>query len=270
MTFSDRLSLFAFSIGMALSTLPGTAAELPGRSETMETKSGWEISVSPYYGFVTGIKGKLGTARAGPVSVDLTPLEFIKNIDKIVDALDHAVIGAFEVRKGRVAASFDLYSISVAGGRNLSGIVFSSASLSQELTVATGLGSYRFFSNGRAHIDGLVGARLWNTKFEFALSPGALARGRTFQAGQTWADPVIGLSGRYDLTDRVYVKGQGIVGGLASSDVTWDASATVGFEVIKEIDLYAGFRSMGVDFNDNGFVFDMNYYGPIIGGVLKF
>lgn len=271
MTSPNRFLFFVtFSIGMILSVLQSTAAELPGRTETIETKGGWEVSVSPYYGFVTGIKGNLATARAGPVSVNLTPLEFIKNIRDIVDALDHAVIGAFEVRKGRFAAAFDLYSISVTGGRDLRGILFSSASLSQELTVATGLGSYRLFSNGRAHVDGLAGARLWNTKFEFALTPGALARGRTFQDGRTWVDPVIGLSGRYDITDRLYAKGQGIVGGLASSDVTWDASATIGFEVIDEIDLYAGFRSMGVDFNDKGFVFDMNYYGPIIGGVLKF
>lgn len=270
MTFSNKLLLLTFSIGVAISVVPSMAAELPGRSETIETEGGWEISVSPYYGFVTGIKGKIGTARAGPVSVELTPIEFIKNLKEIVEALDHAVIGAFEVRKGRIAASFDLYSISLTGGSDLSGVVFSSASLSQELTVATGLGSYRLFSNGRAHVDGLVGARLWNTKFEFALTPGALARGRTFQAGRTWVDPVVGLSGRYDFTDKIYAKGQGIIGGLASSDVTWDASATLGFEVIKEIDIYAGFRSMGVDFNDNGFVFDMNYYGPIIGGVFKF
>ncbi len=60
------------------------AADLPGISQTIETDSGWEIAIAPFYGWIPGIKGDIATFGAAPVAVDVTPIDLIENIDTLI------------------------------------------------------------------------------------------------------------------------------------------------------------------------------------------
>ena len=61
------------------------AADLPGLAQTIETESGWEISIAPFYGWITGLNGEAAAFGSAPVAVDVTPFDLIENIDTFID-----------------------------------------------------------------------------------------------------------------------------------------------------------------------------------------
>jgi hypothetical protein len=67
------------------------------------------------------------------------------------------------------------------------------------------------------------------------------------------------------------VAGWGLVGGFGtSSDKVLDVMAGLGYEISDRTSLFAGYRVMDVDYSKDGFVYDVNQHGPILGGVFRF
>ena len=63
----------------------------------------------------------------------------------------------------------------------------------------------------------------------------------------------------------------GAVGGFgAGSDITWDLLAGVGYQYNEHISFALGYRAMGVDYDHDGFVYDVVEHGPVLGTVFKF
>ena len=87
---------------------------------------------------------------------------------------------------------------------------------------------------------------------------------------ETWADPVVGLKGRVSLTPQLYLTGWGMIGGGASSDIVWDVLGGVGYQFNDTISAVAGYRAAGVDYENEGFVYDVIQHGPILGVVFRF
>lgn len=78
-----------------------------------------------------------------------------------------------------------------------------------------------------------------------------------------------GVRGRYFLTDSLYLSAWGLVG-AGQADLDWDLAAGVGYEFNDRISAVAGYRALGVDYSNEGFVFDVVQQGPILGLVLRF
>ncbi len=85
----------------------------------------------------------------------------------------------------------------------------------------------------------------------------------TYAAGdQYWFDPIIGLRGQVNFTRWLYLAAQGDVGGFgAGSQIAWNVQASIGFNFTRNIFAELGYRYMYVDYENNGFVYDMNSYG---------
>jgi hypothetical protein len=78
-----------------------------------------------------------------------------------------------------------------------------------------------------------------------------------------------GFRTRYFLTDTIYLSGWGLVG-AGQADLDWDVAAGLGYQFTNSLSAVAGYRALGVDYNHDGFAFDMVQQGPILGVVFRF
>jgi ribosomal protein L12E/L44/L45/RPP1/RPP2 len=85
----------------------------------------------------------------------------------------------------------------------------------------------------------------------------------TYAAGdQYWFDPIIGLRGQVNFTRWLYLAAQGDVGGFgAGSQIAWNVQAALGVNFTRNIFAELGYRYMYVDYENNGFLYNMNSYG---------
>jgi len=80
-----------------------------------------------------------------------------------------------------------------------------------------------------------------------------------------WFDPFIGLRGRYNFTDRIYFTARGDVGGFgAGADFTWQATAALGMQLNDRMFAEAGYRILGVDYRNDGLIYDVRTHGAEI------
>jgi hypothetical protein len=85
---------------------------------------------------------------------------------------------------------------------------------------------------------------------------------RSFSLSEQWVDPYIGIGGRYNLTKAFYLTGKVDVGGFSvGSDVTVQASAAIGCQITRSIYSELGYRYLYVDYDANGFIYNVSTQG---------
>ncbi|MEO8350145.1 MAG: hypothetical protein ABI680_00350 [Chthoniobacteraceae bacterium] len=90
-------------------------------------------------------------------------------------------------------------------------------------------------------------------------------------ADKQWMDPLIGLRGQWNITDRFFFAAQADIGGFGvSSRLTWLAQATFGYNFNKNIYTELGYRYLYTDYNQGGFLYDMTEDGVFLGLGIKF
>jgi hypothetical protein len=98
-----------------------------------------------------------------------------------------------------------------------------------------------------------------------------LNRGYSFY--DSWADPVIGLRGRINLSKAFYLTAESDVGGFGiGSDIAFEAYGALGCQITRNIFAEAGYRYYYDDFRDEsvGFLYQLSLYGPQLTVGLKF
>jgi hypothetical protein len=77
-----------------------------------------------------------------------------------------------------------------------------------------------------------------------------------------WWDPFIGLRARYQFNDRFYLAAKGDVGGFGvGSEFSWQAEAALGCQLTDRIFAEVGYRALGMDYDDEGLVYDVILHG---------
>lgn len=80
-----------------------------------------------------------------------------------------------------------------------------------------------------------------------------------------WADPYIGIGGRYNLSKAYYLTGKADVGGFdVGSEITVQAYGALGCQVTRSIYAELGFRYLYYDYDSGGFLYKVSTYGPQI------
>ena len=83
------------------------------------------------------------------------------------------------------------------------------------------------------------------------------------------SDGLVGVRGNYAFTPQFYAVGWGLVG-AGGADVDWDVMAGVGYNINETFSATFGYRALGVDYSDDGFLFDVVQQGPIAGLTIRF
>jgi hypothetical protein len=88
---------------------------------------------------------------------------------------------------------------------------------------------------------------------------------------KSWIDPVIGMHGFWEINDRWFIHAGGDIGGFGvNSDLIWQANAEFGYRFSENVSALVGYRGLGVDYSDGGFLVDTVAHGPVIGMTFRF
>lgn len=235
---------------------PDPAQKNPAPMNTAPEEKEWWIRAAPY-GWLTAIDGDVRIGRlSAPVDISMA--------DTLED-LDMAVMGVFEAGWERWSIGLDVVygktSQDIGGG----GRLFRSFRFEQKQWLLTPFVTYRAIVTDNYHMDLVAGARI--TILEADLT------GRFVGGGQTTAgsdvefiDPLIGIRGQADLTDKWSFRYYGDIGGFgASSDLVWQAFAGLGYDFTTSVSGVVGYRALGVDYEKGRFAIDTVSHGPVIG-----
>jgi len=224
-------------------------------------RDGWTFAVSPYF-WAAGISGDTGLFGLPTVHMDM-------DFKDILDELDFAAMTIGEARYGRYSIFADLmYSKISSDTGTPRGIVAQSVDVESETFAGTFGGGYSVLENDRRNLDLVGAARLWYAKTEISFD-GGLLDGVSRSDSATWVDGLAGVRAKYSITDNVYLTGWGLVG-AGQADLDWDVAGGIGYKFNDKFSAVAGYRALGVDYSDDGFVYDIVEQGPIFGAVFHF
>jgi hypothetical protein len=222
-----------------------------------QSGSEWEFVVAPYL----WAAGMDGTVRIG----DLQQEAEIPFSD-IIENLEFALMGHFEMQNERWALSSDLVFVDLEDQQDLDQ---GTVTVGVDLTLFELAGGYRV----TPAVTLLLGAR-WadaGTSFHY----GGEVLEADAEASKSWIDPLVGVHVVAPLSDRWMVDLRGDLGGFGvGSDLTWQAYANVGFKASDLITVVAGYRALDMDFeDDDGFQtigLDLLISGPLLGVAFTF
>ena len=107
------------------------------------------------------------------------------------------------------------------------------------------------------------------TDLDVRLSPG-VQTGQSFDLGESWIDPIIGGRVLVSLNDRWSATALADVGGSGGSDLTWQAVATLGYQINDRWSVQGGWRHISVEREMNGLNVEFDLSGPVLGLTARF
>jgi hypothetical protein len=243
--------------------LAGTPAIEAAATVTPANTSACWLNVTPY-GWVAATEGDMGVAgRVAPVDISMK--------DTLED-LELAFMMAVEGGIGRWAFGFDGIYGAFSDGSNLppAAAPFTDATVDFDQFFSRLHAGYQIVAAENATLTAFAGVRFSYLSNELTLNNPS---GPDFSAEKSefWVDPVIGLHGVWDLNASWFIHGGGDIGGFGvSSDLIWQANLALGYRCNERISLLAGYRGLGVDYSDGGFLTDTVAHGPVIGMSMRF
>jgi len=246
-----------------------TAQERPGSSADSKLplkppaskSSGWEFEISPYV-WVTGVHGTVGV-RDRTAEVDVS-------FRKLLENLDGAIMLAVEGASGPWSVGIDLIYVNVSKQTGTPGPLFSSAELDVRQAIVEGSVRRRIVVTRRVQAGVLAGGRWWKLNNTLRLGAGALP-GVDLDLDKGWIDPFVGGRVLADLSEHLVLQARADVGGFnVQSDFTWQALGTLGYRISDRVTARAGYRHLDVDYENDGFIYDIRMGGLIAGVTIAF
>jgi hypothetical protein len=250
----DGLSLLPF--------IPSSELPKPNRRGKSSSDSGWHFAVAPYL-FAAGISGTVA-ARGQSLNVD-------SSFGNIWSHLDAGFMTAFEARHRRFIIGADLIWVKLSAERDTPGGLFGTAKVGVNLFIFDPEAGYRLIDHGKGTVDVLAGVRIWSVNASLTTTPGRLA-GFDVSQRKTFAAPVVGVRGIYNLPHKFYLFGKFDIGGAGiGADITTQLYGGVGYRITNHVALLGGYRWLQVKYDDSqGFVFDTHMSGLMFGAKFSF
>ncbi len=240
-----------------------TAGPIESPVQTRPAEDPWSFNLS-IYGWATAIDGTI-SAGGRSADVDIAFKDVAKH-------LDMAFMGAAELRYKRWGFMGDLvYARLHDDIAPPADIVFSSTHEVMKETIGTFAISYRVVDAKPAFLDVFAGARVYSFYSEIVLRPNLGQTGFAADGTTTWADPIVGMRGRYYVSPIVFLNGYGDIGGFgAGSELSWQVLGTVGIQAARWCDIQLGYRALSFEYNGGRGNQELTTHGPIIGATIRF
>jgi len=220
----------------------------------------WQFQLTPYL-WIASITGRGGI---GNLVIDTDTSVSDSDVE-----LNFGFMGTFEARKGKLVLLTDLQYSNLSTEKGNPGPFFSSTRASFKTFVLDPEVGYRILDNDKgAFVDVLGGIRYWHVNGDLQFRAGILPAVEVSRS-RSWVDGVVGLRGKAALSKRWFVSGKADLGG-GGSNFTYQLFGGVGVNVGKRLALIGGYRDLNVNYNKDGFLFDMSLHGPILGFGIKF
>lgn len=236
---------------------------LPGHSAA-ESNTGWKSHLA-LYAWLAGQNGTVATFQGLP------PSEI--DIDFWDDILENVNAGLFligEARKGRWGVFMDIAYVDIESDDPLPTPAFSSLVSGTKSWIVTASGEYLLAEKDDAYLNIFAGIRYWSVDSTLTLRAGVLPQQEVTNT-EDWFDPIIGLRGYHQLGTKVFISGTFGIGGFgAGSDFMWDVIVNLGYHWTDSISTTIGYRYLDVDYENNGFLYDVAQQGPTLAFAWRF
>ncbi len=234
-----------------------------------EPVSEWHFTIAPYL-WAAGINGDVGLFGREPVPMDMS-------FGDIFDDLRFGGMLVAEAHNGTWGLLGDLIYANTKSDSSIVRTVGgnpTSLDASVETSSFTGtlMGEYRAYASDRVSFDLMAGVRVWSVDNDISAviaASGVPVAEWSGSDGATWVDPMVGVKARFDTGTPWFFNAWGIIG-TGSSDISWDVLAGAGYQWTDKFSTVAGYRALGVDYNDDGFVYDIVQQGPYLGATFHF
>lgn len=245
MTMMFAFGSNAFGGGNIAPVLEPAIEEVPVTDE-------WNFRLSPYAWFA-GFKGDVaGIPGFPPTSVDISPSDAL-------DDSELALMAMFEAKKNGKGLFVDFMYSDAESDEAIAGPL--TLTSRTKTTIVSGAYLHELYNNEQSVIDAFVGIRYWDIDTHLSLiGPGI---GHT----ESWVDPLIGIKGRTALGDSNYyiAAGAGIGGFGMNSDLFYDVNLNLGYQWSDAIGTTIGYRLYDLDYENDGFVYDVRQEGWVLG-----
>ncbi len=234
-------------------TTPPTSAPSP---------SDWWLTITPY-GWVTATEGDMGVAgQIAPVDISMRD-----TLEDLEMSFMLAAEGGFDRWAFGIDGIFGAFS---SGGQLPPGTGFTNATVDFDQFFARVHAGYQVIKEDHATLTAFVGARFSYLSMEIAVS-GPTVETERRDDSKSWIDPVVGMHGSWEINDCWFIQGGGDIGGFGvSSDLIWQATVALGYHFTDSVAGLIGYRGMGVDYSDGGFLVDTIAHGPALGLSIRF
>ncbi len=266
--------MFRYSTGSIAVLVASLLTIAPARSadiEPLPPADEWTFTVAPYL-WAAGLSGDIGLFGREPVEVDMS-------FSDILDDLKFGAMVVSELHNGTWGVFSDLMYVKTEAEKSITRDILNvpaelSASVTTESFTGTLMGEFRVIASEEMTFDVMAGGRLWyvNNDIEAELkADGTKVAGFSGDDGETWVDPMLGVKTRINTGSSLYFTAWGMIGGFgAGSDLAWDVLGGVGWEWSDSFSTVVGDRALGVDYENDGFVYDVTQQGFILGAVIRF
>lgn len=246
--------------------LAGSLLALTIGAEPAAGSSTWEYELTPY-AWAAGLDGsvRLTARESGGIGVE-------QSFSDILDRLDLGLMGAFEARRGRWGVLVDGVYFRVSDRGGVSGRLgvlelFGDATVTQQVYALAG--TYRALDEGAQVIDLVGGVRhtsvAWDVKLDLSL-PLPPDVTRRIKTTERWVDPYLGARVQRELSGRWSLVGYADVGGFGiGSDFSWQLLAGANYTFKPNVIGKLGYRHVDMDYDDDGFAYDMASSGVYVG-----
>lgn len=212
----------------------------------------WNFRLSPYAWFA-GFKGDVaGIPGFDPTRVDISPSDALEDSEV-------ALMAMFEAKKNGQGLFVDFMYSDIKSDEAIAGSI--TLTSRTKTTIVTGAYLHELYNNEQSVIDAFAGIRYWDIDTHLSLiGPGI---GHT----ESWVDPLIGIKGRTSLGDSKYYMsaGAGIGGFGMNSDLFYDVNVNLGYQWSDSIGTTIGYRLYDLDYENDGFVYDVRQEGWVLG-----
>lgn len=247
---------------LLLSAIPAfagtTAPALGDTTLVTTTDSGWRVGTS-IYGWTTRLDGDM-TIHGQTIPVDVP-------FNKIFENLKFTFMGLVEVGKGKWSFMADLFYAKLEPSTSNQLATFDSQI---EQFIGNFAVFYRVVETPTTRLDAYGGARVnWmETDVDIKFTGG---KSLSESADKTWVDPIIGVRVHHDLTDKFFIRALADIGGFGvSSDITWQAMASLGYRVTDKASVGLGYRAIGTDYTSGSTTYDVISHGLLLGLEYRF
>jgi opacity protein-like surface antigen len=206
----------------------------------------WRFGVA-LIGWGPGISGDV-TVRGRQADVDV-------RLDELLDHLKGIAMLGFELRKEKFGFYAQPNWIKLKADGNVGPL---SSTVEEKLWIVDAAGFYqlhKWCEERPLTLDALVGVRYWHIDNELTVHG---ARGVVDFNGSDsnyLIDPILGLRGKKYFTQKFSLNLHGDVGGFGasdnSSDLSWQALGTLGYDFTQHFSVNVGYRALSVD-KDSG------------------
>jgi hypothetical protein len=227
--------------------------------ETEESK--WEFRLSPY-AWLAGFEGDVASIPgASVIPIDISASDAF-------DDTEASLMAMFEGKKNGKGFFVDFFYSDMQSSTPLIEEINLGLDSTSKTTIFSGAYLHEIYNQDQNVVDVLLGARYWEIDTHLAFSGGfGILAGQTIDHTESWVDPLIGIKGRTALGDTdFYATGGVAIGGFGvGSDFFYDVTATLGYQWSESIGTSVGYRYYDLDYENDGFVYDVRQEGWIIG-----